>query len=524
MYGVYEDDAKVYIIVEKCAGGNLFDRILSGKTYNEKIASELCADILRVAEQCHERGVIHRDIKPENFLFCLPPLVKTDSQEEDCIGLPPLKMTDFGLAEKYTGKPLTEISGTPHYMAPEVIRQKYGPAADLWSCGAVLYVLLSGRAPFHQHGDTGFRQVFVRILNHEPNYTMPPWDGISDQAKDLCQKLLTKDPRKRITAAQALEHPWIADESVAPTAALADSVVQHLQLFGSYAKLKQIALMQASAFLIEDRELKRKTPGKVADKSGVASKEGDAGAANGKAGNAADPNGTSETHAACVDSATSIQRSDTGKSGFDEISLTESLRKFRSFGHKFCGHDVEELGRLFDQLDEDKSGYINANEMHVGLWRVGYSLSDTEILAIMAQVDVDGDGKLSRPEFVTAMLEWNQMQDLEEWKHLLRRVFDVMDKDGDGVISLDEVRSCMPGQHSDMSVYRALAEVDMDKSGTISRAEFDAMMNSSASLEMFDKRLSSRYARSFHLPADTPKTLSTHYSTGVSTESGTNSM
>ena len=102
----------MYIIVEKCAGGNLFDRILSGKTYNEKIASELCADILRVAEQCHERGVIHRDIKPENFLFCLPPLVKTDSQEEDCIGLPPLKMTDFGLAEKYTGKPLTEISGT----------------------------------------------------------------------------------------------------------------------------------------------------------------------------------------------------------------------------------------------------------------------------------------------------------------------------------------------------------------------------------------------------------------------------
>merc|ERR1712226_589341 len=129
--------------------------------------------------------------------------------------------------------------------------------------------------------------------------------------------------------------------------------------------------------------------------------------------------------------------------------------------------------------------------------------------------DVDGDGKLSRPEFVTAMLEW---------KHLLRRVFDCMDKDGDGVISLDEVRSCMPGQHSDMSVYRALAEVDIDKSGTISRAEFDAMMNSSASLEMFDKRLSSRYARSFHLPADTPKTLSTHCSTGVSTESGTNSM
>ena len=106
---------------------------------------------------------------------------------------------------------LPQHSGTPYYIAPEVIRQNYALKADVWSCGIVLYVLLTGKTPFHREDDRkhSYKVVFRRILEDTIDYSKDPWPNISEDAKDLCKKLLCKSPAKRISAKEALQHPWI---------------------------------------------------------------------------------------------------------------------------------------------------------------------------------------------------------------------------------------------------------------------------------------------------------------------------
>ena len=242
----YESKNHVYLVMELCSGGNLLQKLSAEGALGEEFAALLVGDILRMAYQCHCKGVIHRDIKPENFLFTtrLPGA--------------PLKMTDFGLAD-YCDEHgvLTEISGTPYYIAPEVIRQKYGLPADLWSCGAVMYKILTGSSPFSYPNDklekVPYKAVFRRILNNKVSFEGPEWDRISSEAKDLCGKLLQKDPKKRPTAAEALEHPWLREGSDGKaSAALEDSLVQRMQLYASYNVLKQKTLFNIARDVAPD--------------------------------------------------------------------------------------------------------------------------------------------------------------------------------------------------------------------------------------------------------------------------------
>jgi len=242
----YESKNHVYLVMELCTGGNLLQKLSAEGALGEELAALLVGDILRMAYQCHSKGVIHRDIKPENFIFTtrLPGA--------------PLKMTDFGLAD-YCDEHgvLTEISGTPYYIAPEVIRQKYGLPADVWSCGAVMYKILTGSSPFSYPDDkkekVPYKAVFRRILNNKVSFEGPLWDRISPEAKDLCSKLLQKDPEKRPTAAEALEHPWLREGGDGKaSAALEDSLVQRMQLYASYNVLKQKTLFNIARDVAPD--------------------------------------------------------------------------------------------------------------------------------------------------------------------------------------------------------------------------------------------------------------------------------
>ena len=204
VYECYESKNHVYILMELCSGGNLFEKIFKGDPYSEKMAAVIMGDILKVAQQCHAKSIVHRDIKPENFLFA-----------NKLVGAP-LKMTDFGLADYHRpGKKLSEISGTPYYIAPEVIRQSYGMEADNWSCGVVMYVLLTGKTPFHRKDDNkqSYKVVFRRILEEDIDFERDPWPNISASAKDLCKKLLQKNPAKRISAEDALQHEWVKEDN-----------------------------------------------------------------------------------------------------------------------------------------------------------------------------------------------------------------------------------------------------------------------------------------------------------------------
>lgn len=195
-YDAFEDHDNVYIVMELCEGGELLDRILSrGGKYSEDDARAVMVQILNVVSFFHLQGVVHRDLKPENFLF-----TSKDENSE-------LKAIDFGLSDFV--KPderLNDIVGSAYYVSPEVLHRSYSTEADVWSIGVIAYILLCGSRPFWARTESG---IFRAVLKADPSFDEVPWPSLSSEAKDFVKCLLNKDPRKRITAAQALSHPWI---------------------------------------------------------------------------------------------------------------------------------------------------------------------------------------------------------------------------------------------------------------------------------------------------------------------------
>ncbi|GMY11729.1 CDPK-related kinase 5 [Fagus crenata] len=195
-YDAYEDHDNVYIVMELCEGGELLDRILSrGGKYTEDDAKAVMIQIFNVVAFCHLQGVVHRDLKPENFLFT--------SKDENS----QLKAIDFGLSDYVKpDQKLNDIVGSAYYVAPEVLHRSYSTEADVWSIGVIAYILLCGSRPFWARTESG---IFRTVLKADPSFDEPPWPSLSAEAKDFVKRLLNKDPRKRMTAAQALSHPWI---------------------------------------------------------------------------------------------------------------------------------------------------------------------------------------------------------------------------------------------------------------------------------------------------------------------------
>ncbi|KAF9622678.1 hypothetical protein IFM89_032599 [Coptis chinensis] len=199
-YDAYEDQENVYVVMELCEGGELLDRILSrGGKYTEDDAKAVMIQVLNVVAFCHLQGVVHRDLKPENFLFT----TKDENSQ--------LKAIDFGLSDFV--KPderLNDIVGSAYYVAPEVLHRSYSTEADVWSIGVIAYILLCGSRPFWARTESG---IFRAVLKADPSFDEPPWPSLSSEAKDFVKRLLNKDPRKRMTAPQAISHPWIRNYS-----------------------------------------------------------------------------------------------------------------------------------------------------------------------------------------------------------------------------------------------------------------------------------------------------------------------
>ncbi|XP_018448471.1 CDPK-related kinase 5 isoform X2 [Raphanus sativus] len=199
-YDAYEDHDNVYIVMELCEGGELLDRILSrGGKYTEEDAKTVMIQILNVVAFCHLQGVVHRDLKPENFLYAS----KEDTSQ--------LKAIDFGLSDYVRpDERLNDIVGSAYYVAPEVLHRSYSTEADIWSVGVIVYILLCGSRPFWARTESG---IFRAVLKADPTFDDAPWPLLSSEARDFVKRLLNKDPRRRLTAAQALSHPWIKDSN-----------------------------------------------------------------------------------------------------------------------------------------------------------------------------------------------------------------------------------------------------------------------------------------------------------------------
>ena len=198
IYEFYSTDKYIYIINELCTGGELFNKIVEVKYFTESTACFIMRQLLSAVAYCHDKGVIHRDLKPENILI--------ENSEEKNKEFFNIKIIDFGTCEILKKKKLTEQIGTSFYIAPEVLKNGYNEKCDLWSCGVILYILLSGCPPFYGKSE---KEIFQKILDGKIDFNKNKiWSKISDEAKNLVTKLLQVDPQKRISASEALEDIW----------------------------------------------------------------------------------------------------------------------------------------------------------------------------------------------------------------------------------------------------------------------------------------------------------------------------
>ena len=236
---VYEDAETVSIVMDYCAGGELFSYIVDRQSLSEREAAELAAQMVEVVRHCHSMGVMHRDMKPENFLL-------TSREPRGA-----LKACDFGLSTYFKpGEVLTDLVGSAYYVAPEVLQRRYGPECDLWSLGVILYVLLSGLPPFWGQSD---REIFGMILKADLDLETAPWPTVSDEAKRLVRGLLCRDPAQRLTLDQVRGSPWLRDMGALPSAPLPPIVLQRMRAFTAMTRFKKAAVLCAARHLNRDQ-------------------------------------------------------------------------------------------------------------------------------------------------------------------------------------------------------------------------------------------------------------------------------
>uniref|UniRef100_A0A7S2LQ71 non-specific serine/threonine protein kinase n=1 Tax=Leptocylindrus danicus TaxID=163516 RepID=A0A7S2LQ71_9STRA len=230
LYDFFEEHNLYYLVMEKMSGGELFDRIVTRSYYNEKDARDLCKILLEAMVHIHESQIAHRDLKPENLLLV--------SGDDDSI----VKIADFGFAKRCpAGKKLKTQCGTPGYVAPEILMGvPYGTKADMWSIGVILYILLGGYPPFIENNQ---RDLFRKIKAGEYEFHKDYWDGVSKEAKVLISSLLTVDPRRRLSARDALKNSWISQGD--DTLAIKDLGVNLVEFRKFNAKRKLRAAVRA---------------------------------------------------------------------------------------------------------------------------------------------------------------------------------------------------------------------------------------------------------------------------------------
>jgi len=230
LFETYEDARHIYLVMELCTGGELFDRIIEKGRFSEREAALVMRQILRAVFYLHEMNVAHRDLKPENFLF------SRKGPVEDNV----LKLIDFGLAcHLYPGEYSRQMVGTAQYVAPQVLLRRYDKRCDLWSCGVILFTLLSGKAAFT--GKTE-QDVLNKVRQGTVSLSGPIWDNVSTDAKHLLRVLMRRNPVQRYSAEQALGHGWLRDHATASVSTQLASCMNRLREFRMHSTLKKAAL------------------------------------------------------------------------------------------------------------------------------------------------------------------------------------------------------------------------------------------------------------------------------------------
>uniref|UniRef100_A0A0E0MA77 non-specific serine/threonine protein kinase n=1 Tax=Oryza punctata TaxID=4537 RepID=A0A0E0MA77_ORYPU len=367
----YEDEQAVHIVMELCAGGELFSKIQKRGHYSERKAAELIKIIVSIIETCHSHGVMHRDLKPENFLLL-------DADDEFSV-----KAIDFGLSVFFRpGQVFREVVGSPYYIAPEVLEKRYGPEADIWTAGVILYVLLTGVPPFWADTQSG---IYEKVLDGHVDFKSNPWPRISDSAKDLIKKMLCPYPSERLKAHEVLKHPWICDNGVATDQALDPSVLPRLKQFSAMNRLKKLSLQVIAERLSEEEIVGLREMFKAMDTK------------NRSVVTFGELKGLRRYSSVFKDTEINdlMEAADdtTSTINWEEfIAAAVSLNKIEREKH---------LMAAFTYFDKDGSGFITVDKLQKACME--RNMEDTFLEEMILEVDQNNDGQIDYAEFVTMM-------------------------------------------------------------------------------------------------------------------------
>jgi len=381
LYQTFEDSRFVYLILDKCCGGELFERVVVDGRLSEQSTALIMHQIFRATHYMHSMGICHRDLKPENFLFHLDAPIERNT----------VKVIDFGIATVF--EPDTELTtktGTPFYVAPEVVASawpRYGPECDLWSCGVIMYVLLCGRLPFKGHNDASTLQKVMAGKFHFPS---EQFAGVSEAAKTMIKQLLVKDPLQRMTSGEALNDPWITHTARSAQQALCTaSIARNLQAFRSSSRLQKAAL-HVAAHHINGSQLERLQllfTQLDEDGSGTLSRE-------------ELTRGLQKTNIPAEQIPMILEGIDVDGSG--EIDYTEFLAaalERREFQEETA------CWAAFKVFDRNGDGHITKRELaHVlNSYHIAHKFNREQLQELMREVDANGDGHIDFEEFRTLL-------------------------------------------------------------------------------------------------------------------------
>ena len=374
-YETYHDKYYFHIVMELCTGKEIFEKIVNDGKISEKMVSQIITKVLHAISYCHSKGITHRDLKPDNILFSSP------SPNAD------IKLVDFGLSRKYQhNEKMHTILGTPYYIAPEVLKGEYDEKCDIWSIGAMTYIMLCGEPPFNAETNN---EIFTKIVKEKLQFTSENWKNVSDDAKDFIKKCMTKESENRLSASSALDHPWFKNilKEVHKEEYLATDILSNLRNFSTPEKFKKIVL-KFFVNNISQREMNKLTKAFFAidlDHSGQIDVNDLT-----KAFKLANIEISEDELKKIIQSS----KEDTldGKIDYNEF-LMACMNQKKNIGK-------EKLIQAFKYFDIDDSGYIDASDLKNTLLRSGKQVvNPSEIDDIIQEINAK-DNKISLEQFL----------------------------------------------------------------------------------------------------------------------------
>jgi len=396
---VYEDQVRVTLVMECMNGGELFDRVISRKRFDEKDAVIAAHQMLLAVNYLHSHGIVHRDIKLENWLY--------ESSDSDH-----LKLIDFGFSKAWDPNiPMHMSCGTLSYVAPEVLNKKYTSQCDMWSLGVVIFILLAGYMPF-----SGADEKQVRCIK-EGKFTFKEekWATISKSARDFVEKLMKVDASSRLTCLQALDHPWIESRTqvASRSTIINEETVNNMISFAQESKFRRSCMLAMAWSLSNEERAKLRSAFLAMDTthSGTIT--------------VGEFKNCVEEHFQLADEQVQQIFHAIDAANNNEIQYSEFLAAMVASRINLYDDFLETAFRRFDT---DSSGFISFENLKTVL---GDSVTDTDLKEMMREVDANNDGKISKQEFTDYIHSPNSTQTTNNQAKLLDHFIDSEVQRGD---------------------------------------------------------------------------------------------